>query len=118
MLLYRFATASDLDRLAELNQQLIQDEGHRNRMDLEQLRERMAQWLEGSYRAVLFEQSGLVVAYALYREDAGMIYIRHFFVVREQRRSGIGRRAIGLLLNHILPPDARVQLDVLVGNER
>jgi hypothetical protein len=49
---YRFATSNDLDLLAEWNYQLIQDEAHRNRMALPELRERMRGWLAGEYRAV------------------------------------------------------------------
>ena len=38
---YRFATGSDLDLLARWNHQLTGDEGHRNRMTVLQLRDRM-----------------------------------------------------------------------------
>lgn len=118
MLTYRFATFADLDILAELNRQLIQDEGHRNPMNLAQLRDRMQGWLETSYRAVLFERDGQVAAYALYRFDPDAVYLRHFFVVRERRRTGVGRAAIQLLLAEVFPTDATVRLDVLIGNER
>ena len=41
---YRLANNDDLDLLAEWNHQLIQDEGHRNRMTAPELRERMRGW--------------------------------------------------------------------------
>ena len=46
-LTWREALASDLGLLADWNQQLIRDEGHRNRMTVAQLEERMRLWLKG-----------------------------------------------------------------------
>src|ERR671925_119330 len=92
---YRFATVADARFLAELNHQLIHDEGHRNPMNIDQLKHRMRGWLSsGEYRAVIFAQEDTPVAYALYREDADEIYLRQFFVVRTRRRHGIGRSAM------------------------
>ena len=45
---YRFATQENVQLLAEMNQQLIRDEGHRNKMTLPQLQERMSGWLQGT----------------------------------------------------------------------
>ena len=64
---HRFATEADLDRLAAWNRELIEDERADNPMDQPALRERMRGWLAGEYRAVLFEEGGEPVAYALYR---------------------------------------------------
>jgi hypothetical protein len=61
----RFAGEADLPLLVELNQRLIRDEGHANRMTTDELCTRMAGWLASDYRAVLFELDGVVVAYAL-----------------------------------------------------
>ena len=66
---YRIATLDDCRLLAEMNHQLLQDERHRNRfMTLPQLEERMRGFLSGDYRAVIFQDDGEVVSYALYRE--------------------------------------------------
>ena len=54
---HRFASDGDLDRLATCDAQLIADEGHRNAMTVAQLRDRMAGWLAGRYRAVTFWRS-------------------------------------------------------------
>lgn len=62
---HRFATADDLDLLARWNQQLIRDEGQRNRMTLVQLRQRMGDWLSGYYKAVIFETGGKAAAATL-----------------------------------------------------
>jgi GNAT superfamily N-acetyltransferase len=93
------------------------DEGHSNAMTLEQLEQRMRGWLSGEYRAVLFAQDGAVVAYALFRDDDSRgVYLRQFFVVRERRRQGIGRRALQLVEDETLPRGRRIVVDVLSGN--
>jgi GNAT superfamily N-acetyltransferase len=57
-LTFRFATQADCPLLAELNHQLIRDEGHRNRMTVPELTERMRGWLAGEYRVVIFLDAG------------------------------------------------------------
>jgi GNAT superfamily N-acetyltransferase len=114
---YRFATVADARFLAELNYQLIRDEGHRNPMDVAQLEYRMRSWLSsGEYRAVIFAQKDTPVAYALYREDPDEIYLRQFLVVRTRRRHGIGRSAMQFLLSDIWPRTKRRTVSVLVRN--
>jgi predicted GNAT family acetyltransferase len=114
---WRPATAQDVPELARLNQELIRDEGHDNPMDLPQLQRRMAGGLARGYRATLFSQDGRTLAYALYRDDErGGHQVRQFFVVRDARRAGNGRRAMQLLLAEVLRSGARVSLDVLTAN--
>jgi GNAT superfamily N-acetyltransferase len=78
----------------------------------------MQQWLATDYTAIMFEQHTMPVAYALFRPEAASIYLRQFFVERQYRRHGIGRRAIPLLLTEVWPPGRRITLDVLVHNQR
>ena len=113
-----FATADDCPLLAELNHQLIQDEGHRSRMRVAELERRMRDWLAGDYRAVLFEERSEVVAYALFHELPDEVYLRQLFVVRHRRREGIGRRAVDTLRTEVWPKDKRLTVEVLVANER
>jgi hypothetical protein len=47
MMNYRSASSRDAPLLAALNQQLIQDEGHRNPMSIAELKDRMEEWLAG-----------------------------------------------------------------------
>lgn len=116
VLKHRFATLKDAALLAELNHQLIRDEGHRNPMTVPQLAKRMKSWLRGEYRAVLFAQRRRIVAYALYRNDGDAVYLRQFFVGREHRRRGVGRRAMEILTREIIPRGTRLRLEVLVHN--
>ena len=114
---HRIATARDLDLLAEWNHQLIRDEGHRNPMTVPELRKRMKGWLQGEYQAVLFEEGGEPVAYALFRELPGEIHLRQFFVARERRKQGVGRQAMAVLFDRIWPKHKRLWLEVLCRNE-
>ncbi len=114
---YRFAKVTDSRLLASMNQQLIQDENHRNPMNLAELERRMAEWLGGHYQAVVFEEENLACGYALFRDEPEHIYLRHFYVDRNHRRRGIGRAAVGWLCRHVWNDDRRIRVDVLVGNE-
>ena len=113
---YRWATENDLDLLAEWNHQLIDDEGHRNSMTVPELRKRMAEWLAGEYRAVIFEAGQEPIAYALYRENAQEVYLRQFFVDRNHRRKGAGREAMDILRSRVWPSTRRLTVDVLTAN--
>lgn len=112
----RRAGESDIALLGELNHQLIRDEGHRNPMTVAQLQERMRGWLVKDYTAILFENGGRVVAYALYREEPESIYLRQLFVQRDCRRQGYGKQALHILRTEIWPAQKRITLDVLTAN--
>jgi ribosomal protein S18 acetylase RimI-like enzyme len=114
---WRLATKRDCKILAEMNHQLIADEGHRNPMSVTELEGRMRNWLEEDYEVILFEDRGEAAAYALYRIQTGEVYLRHFFVVRHRRRQGLGRLAMGMLLNDIWPKAQRLTVSVLTHNE-
>lgn len=113
---YRIATENDLDLLADWNQQLIRDEGHRNRMNISQLRDRMKEWLTSDYTAVVFSISAEPVAYALFRAGADEIYLRQFFVRRDKRNQGLGRRAVAILKEKLWPESKRLTVEVLCPN--
>jgi GNAT superfamily N-acetyltransferase len=113
----RFATPQDADELAPLNYQLIRDEGHRNPMTVEQLADRMRAWLQADYRALLYLHQDHIIAYALYRETADEIYLRHLFVGRDHRRCGIGRMIMNHLKQQVWSADKRLTVEVLARNE-
>ncbi len=113
---FRRATLHDCALLAELNHQLIRDEGHRNSMTVPELERRMKSWLASDYTAVFFEADGAVVAYAVYAEQPEKIYLRQLFVMRNRRRQGIGREAMKILRAKIWPANKRLTVEVLVSN--
>jgi GNAT superfamily N-acetyltransferase len=114
---FRTATPDDCPLLAELNHQLIRDEGHQNRKTVPELEQRLRGWLGCGYGAMIYEDNGHVVAYALYREGPEEVYLRHLFVVRDRRRQGIGRRAVGILRSQVWPKGKKLTVDVLVANQ-
>src|SRR5664279_1919595 len=113
---FRRAMLDDCALLAELNHQLIRAEGHRNKMTVPELEQRLKGWLVSEYVAVLFESGGEVVAYALYREQPEEIYLRQLFVARNRHRQGIGRTAFEILRSKIWPTNKRLTVEVLVQN--
>jgi GNAT superfamily N-acetyltransferase len=113
---HRAATSADNPILARMNQQLIEDEGHRNPMNLTELETRMGSMLGGDYTATLFEWESQLVAYGLWRDEPEWVYLRQFFVARGFRRRGIGTQAIRVLADEIWPADKRVRVNVLIGN--
>jgi GNAT superfamily N-acetyltransferase len=116
-LVVRRATRADVDELAALNEQLIVDEGASTPERGAELAARTFGFLADGYEAAFVERDGEVVAYALWRHEGAGVHVRQFFVVREQRRGGVGRRAFALLTEELWP-DRPLSLDVLVGNER
>ena len=113
---YRVATTDDVPVLARMNQQLIEDERHRNPINLTELETRMRSMLEGDYTATIFELDNVVVAYGRWRTEPEWVYLRQFFVARGFRRRGIGAQAIRVLLDQVWPVDKRVRVNVLIGN--
>jgi len=113
---YRFATQKDVSLLAKMNQQLIRDEGHRNKMTLLQLEQRMSDFLRTKYTAVIVSSGNNDIGYALYREELEWIYLRQIFVKSEMRRKGVGRKIIGWLKKNPWKDCQRIRIEVLVGN--
>ena len=114
----RIVRAADehIGLLAQLNKQLIEDERHDNPMNVEQLAERMRGFLNTTYSAWLFMAGGEVKGYALVDHGRKPLYHRQFFICRECRREGWGRRSFHLLLEK-LGTDV-IDIDVLVWNTR
>jgi predicted acetyltransferase len=113
---HRPATLADCALLAELNHQLIRDEGHRNPTTVAELEARMRNWLFTKYNAELFMLGAETVAYALYLDQPDEVYLRHLFVVRHRRRQGIGRNAIEILRSKVWPANKRLTVEVLTRN--
>lgn len=114
---HRRATSDDCPLLATWNHQLIREEGHRNSMNVPELETRLRSWLAGEYQAVIFSRQADPVAYALYREEPALIWLRQFFVRTEHRRTGLGQEAVRLLRSVIWPATKRLTVEVLAQNQ-
>ncbi len=122
-MIFRAVTDADLPLLAQMNKRLIEDEGHRNPMTVDQLEQRMRRWLSGDWDAEILIDDGKIVGYVLYQlrrdeyaADCPTVYIRHFYIEREQRRHGLGRQAIQALCQTRFPAHCTVAIDVLTDN--
>ncbi len=111
------ASLDDLPALAQMNGQLITDEGHRNTMDGDQLTQRMREFLAGEYRALIARHAGAPAGYALARPEASYVYLRQLFVARPFRRQGLGRLLVSSLAAHFPGWHPRLRIDVLSQNE-
>lgn len=114
---YRIGTVAEAELLAEMNEMLIRDEGHRNPMNQSQLTQRMQTWLQVEYQAVLFQDGHKSIGYVLFRHDADYVYVRQLFVVAEKRRQGIGSAAISCLRENVWAGAPRLRIDVLIHNQ-
>lgn len=118
----REAMDVDLNELAEMNRQLIEDEGSRNPMNRDELEARLRNWLAADWKMVLICLSADVIGYAVYRfrpdpfGDRQDAYVRHYFIRREYRKRGLGLQGVRLLLAERLQEAGSVTLDVLESN--
>ncbi|QHW29953.1 GNAT family N-acetyltransferase [Paenibacillus rhizovicinus] len=124
-LTYRMAGLDDAARLAQMNRQLIEDEGSENPMNLAELEVRMRNFLETGWSCAIFELDREIAGYALFEArprpyDAARqeVFLRQYFIAAEHRGRGIGRAGIELLETSAFPPDSPVVIDVLSGNSR
>ena len=113
---FRFAKEADVPWLARMNQELIRDEGHRNKMSVPDLERRMSDFLRNEYDAVIVSNSHSDIGYALYRQNPEWLYLRQIFVTEKMRCIGIGRRMIEWLRDNPWKEYKIIRTDVLVGN--
>lgn len=112
----KVCTDADLDLLAFLNKQLIEDEQHDNKMNQEQLRERMKGFIHSDYKAYLFENNFKTIGYALVDHTRNPLYLRQFFICRDVRRQGYGKTVFHELLEYL--NTETVDIEVMAWNER
>lgn len=106
----RRATHEDVLQLAQMNWQLIRDEGSDNPMTVAQLTDRMTGFLTTTYHAWMIQPAQLVVGYILVDMGRMPCYLRQMYVAAEYRRQGYGRAAFVALCDEL----AHVPLEVEV----
>ncbi|MGM0882947.1 MAG: N-acetyltransferase family protein [Bacillota bacterium] len=125
MFLIRKATEADLKLLAQMNKELIQDEGSRNPMTIEQLEERMDGWILGEWEVEIIEKDNNIIGYAVYKHGKDdfysklkYIHLRQYYIGKDYRGRGYGTSALKQLLTHSFPEGVKVTIDVLESNPR
>jgi GNAT superfamily N-acetyltransferase len=84
-----------------MNQQLIEDEKAETNLNLGQLEERMLRFIVSEYKAFFLFQGDRIVGYALCNVLKKPIYLRQFFVSRNERRKGYGKQGFFALLDYL-----------------
>ncbi|MBI1355003.1 MAG: GNAT family N-acetyltransferase [Acidobacteria bacterium] len=113
---YRYAEIADIPTLAVAEERFLADVTASEIPSRAAIEERWRERLEGDHRAVLFEDEGEPLAYALYVPTAVGVTVEQLFVWRERRRQGLGREMIELLREEIWSPTVRVAIDVTHTN--
>ncbi len=121
----RKAGVSDIEILALMNSQLIEDEGSQNPMSIQQLEVRMLNWLKEHWEIDLICESERVVGYALYQfrqnpyfQEQDEVYLRQYFISREHRGKGLGLEGIRVLKESRFNKASTIVIDVLESNSR
>jgi predicted acetyltransferase len=118
------ARPEDSTILGQMNKHLIEDEGHRNPMSVEELKVRMENWLRSDWEAVFINKENARIGYALYqwrtepfdlRERS--VYLRQFFVSRSHRRKGVGTQAFNAIKDAFWADAKRIEVEVLTKNK-
>jgi hypothetical protein len=91
------STSNDIGLLTEMNKHLIEDEKADNAMDITQLKNRMAEFLKNGYRAFLFINNEAIIGYALLDMSKEPIYLRQFFIKKEERQKHNGKNAFKII---------------------
>lgn len=112
---YKKAEISDVNILGSMNKRLIEDEGHSNPMNINELTDRMKEFLQNEYNAYLIIEKNDVSGYCLFRDDKEYIYIRQLFIERNKRRNGLGKSCIQWLKSNIWV-GRKLRMDVLIKN--
>jgi L-amino acid N-acyltransferase YncA len=108
-------TEKDIELLAKMNKQLIEDEKANNSMDIPQLENRMRGFLNTGFKAFFFVIEEKIIGYALCDMTKEPKYLRQFFIKREERRKHYGENEFNKLLERLKINE--IEIDVLKWNE-
>lgn len=119
----RAANELDVEVIAGMNLQLIQDEGSTNPMNMGQLRARILEWLSSGWDIDLLIVEERIVGYAVYRlqcnpfdDTEKEVYIRQYFINRDERQKGYGIEGVQLLMETRFSAVKSLIIDVLETN--
>lgn len=108
-------TIADVPKLAALNKQLIDDEKSDNPMTVNELENRMREFLNTEYSAYFFIVDSQIIGYALVKKTVKPIYLRQFLIDRNYRKQHYGKQAFQMLLQYL--DIKEIDLEVLPWNK-
>lgn len=109
------ATAANCPELASFNKDLIDCGGSNNSMSVEELENRMHDFISSGFIALIFEVEGIHVGYTLIDKNKNPVFIRHFFIAEEYRRRRYGTKAFKKIVEFFAVE--KIDLTVLCSNE-
>ncbi len=115
MMNVRKCELKDVEMLAILNKQLIDDEKSDNPMNVKELEERMKVFLATDYQAYFFEVDDNIVGYALVKTTCTPLYLRQFLIDRKYRKQHYGTEAFRSLMELLCVDN--IDIEVLSWNE-
>ncbi len=115
MMNVRKCELKDVEMLAILNKQLIDDEKSDNPMNVKELEERMKGFLATDYQAYFFEVDDNIVGYALVKTTCTPLYLRQFLIDRKYRKQHYGTEAFRSLMELLCVDN--IDIEVLSWNE-
>ncbi|MEM8793610.1 MAG: GNAT family N-acetyltransferase [Pseudomonadota bacterium] len=109
------AKAEDAAMLADMSCRLMQVQGL-TVPDPEVAEQGFVHMLSNYYRAAIVSRDGRPAGYALWRDEPGHTYLRHFFIEDWARGGGLGARFFEALARDWFPAGTPVFLDVMDRN--
>jgi len=110
------ATEEHCKKLAFLNKCLIDEGGSYNTMSIQQLENRMMEFISSNnYIVIIFDVDNTQIGYTLVNKIQTPVFIRHFFIMKEFRRKGYGSSAFNKLVDYLKVD--KIDLSVLSRNE-
>ena len=91
----------DLELLSGMYKELAEDECTDDPKTDGQYYENMRKFLDTTDQAYVFKENGNIIGYALIITDRNPLYMRHFFICRNERRKGYGTLAFKLLIEKL-----------------
>jgi GNAT superfamily N-acetyltransferase len=125
-LVLRKHRVSELDDLARMNKELLEDEKHRSSLTVAELKERFRRFVdEDGWSVEVFTCDEDIVGYITYRVEPDettpngrSVFLRQFYISRSHRRLGLGAATMALFKSSRLKHGERIFLEVLESNPR
>ena len=112
---FKKAEIKDVKILGVMNKRLIEDEGHSNPLNIDELTERMRKFIVNEYEAYLIIKENEISGYCLFRDDKEYIYIRQLYVEENKRKMGLGKSCIQWFKSNLWI-NRKIRMDVLSKN--
>jgi len=101
-------TIEDVPLLAKLYKLFFEEEKSETNLHLPHLEERMRGYINSEFKAFLFLQDDKIVGYTLCDISKTPVYLRQFFISREERRKGYGKQALAMVMDHLNIKDSNI----------